>query len=97
MWIQTEHFILASDAHLGMGGLDVFAAEANGNNFGEAKNLGLGVNSSEDDFAYSYDPATEEGYVSSNRKGGKGSDDIYKIKKLDICDVIMNVIVVDAS
>lgn len=86
-----------SDAHLGMGGLDVFAAEANGADFGEAKNLGLGVNSSEDDFAYFYDPTTMEGYVSSNRKGGKGSDDIYKIKKLDICDVIINVIVVDAS
>ena len=87
----------ASDAHLGMGGLDVFATVAKGADFGEAKNLGLGVNSSEDDFAYSYDPATQEGYVSSNRKGGKGSDDIYKIKKLDICDVIINVIVVDAS
>jgi outer membrane protein OmpA-like peptidoglycan-associated protein len=86
-----------SDAHLGMGGLDIFAAEANGNGFGEAKNLGLGVNSSDDDFAYYYNPVTQEGYVSSNRKGGKGSDDIYKIKKLDICDVIINVIVVDAS
>ncbi|MDP2687867.1 MAG: OmpA family protein [Aequorivita sp.] len=87
----------SSDAHLGMGGLDIFAAEANGDNFKKPKNLGLGVNSSEDDFAYSYNPTTMEGYVSSNRKGGKGSDDIYKIKKLDICDVIINVIVVDAS
>src|SRR5690606_14738919 len=87
----------ASDAHLGMGGLDVFAAEANGNDFKKLKNLGLGVNSSEYDFAYSFNPTTMEGYVSSNRKGGKGSDDIYKIKKLDICDVIINVIVVDAS
>src|SRR5690606_23593061 len=84
-----------SDAHLGMGGLDVFAAEANGNGFGEAKNLGLGVNSSEDDFAYSFDPATQEGYVSSNRKGGKGSDDIYKIKKLESCDVTINAIVIN--
>jgi outer membrane protein OmpA-like peptidoglycan-associated protein len=87
----------ASDGHLGMGGLDVFAAKANGNSFGEVKNLGLGVNSSEDDFAYSYDPATEEGYVSSNRQGGMGSDDIYKIKKLEICDVILNILVVDAT
>ncbi len=86
-----------SDGHLGMGGLDVFASEASGNSFGEAKNLGLGVNSSEDDFAYTYDPNTKEGYVSSNRKGGKGSDDIYKIKKLEICDVVIDVIVVDAS
>lgn len=84
-----------SDAHLGMGGLDVFAAEANGNSFGEAKNLGLGVNSSEDDFAYSYNPATQEGYVSSNRKGGKGSDDIYKIKKMETCEVTINALVIN--
>lgn len=85
----------SSDAHLGIGGLDVFAAEANGDGFGEARNLGLGVNSSEDDFAYSYNPATEEGYVSSNRKGGKGSDDIYKIKKMQSCELL--VMVVDAE
>lgn len=84
-----------SDAHLGMGGLDIFAAEAKGNNFGEAKNLGIGANSSEDDFAYSYDPATQEGYVSSNRKGGKGSDDIYKIKKIESCEVIINALVIN--
>jgi len=82
----------SSDAHLGMGGLDVFAAEANGDTFGEVKNLGLGVNSSDDDFAYSYSPATEEGYVSSNRKGGKGSDDIYKIKKLQSCELLVMVV-----
>ncbi|MDN3722913.1 OmpA family protein [Aequorivita sp. SDUM287046] len=86
-----------SDAHLGMGGLDVFAAEANADGFGAVKNLGLGVNSSEDDFAFSYNPVTMEGYVSSNRKGGMGSDDIYKIRKIDICDVTINVIVVDTT
>lgn len=87
----------SSDAHLGMGGLDVFAAKAKGNGFGEVKNLGLGVNSSEDDFAFTFNAATNEGYVSSNRAGGMGSDDIYKITKLDICELILNVIVVDAS
>lgn len=84
-----------SDAHLGMGGLDIFSAEANGVNFGEIKNLGLGVNSSDDDFAFSYNSSTEEGYVSSNRKGGKGSDDIYQIKKLESCDVTINAIVIN--
>lgn len=87
----------SSDGHLGMGGLDVFSAEASGNGFGEVKNLGLGVNSSADDFAFTFDTATEEGYVSSNRQGGKGSDDIYKIKKIESCDLIVNVMVVDAS
>jgi len=87
----------SSDAHLGMGGLDVFAATATAEGFGEVKNLGLGVNSTDDDFAFSYNPTTMEGYVSSNRKGGKGSDDIYKIQKIDVCEVIINAIVVDAS
>ncbi len=82
----------SSDAHLGMGGLDVFAAAANGDGFGEVRNLGLGVNSSDDDFAFVYYPATEEGYVSSNRKGGKGSDDIYKIQKIQSCELLVMVV-----
>ncbi len=87
----------SSDGHLGMGGLDVFAAEAKGNGFGEVKNLGLGVNSSSDDFAFTYDPSKAEGYVSSNRTGGKGSDDIYKINKIESCEVNLIVLVVDAN
>ncbi len=87
----------SSDGHLGMGGLDVFAAEPRGASFGEPKNLGLGVNSSEDDFAFTYNTKTEDGYVSSNRKGGKGSDDIYKIKKIVSCEVNLIVLVVDAN
>ena len=82
----------SSDAHLGMGGLDVFAAEPQGDGFGTPKNLGLGVNSSADDFAFTYNPATEEGYVSSNRQGGKGSDDIYKIQKLQSCELLAQVV-----
>lgn len=85
----------SSDGHLGMGGLDVFAAEAKGSGFEQPKNMGPGVNSSFDDFAYYFNPSTGEGYVSSNREGGKGSDDIYKIKKIESCELILDVIVVD--
>ncbi len=78
----------SSDGLMGLGGLDVFYAEANGSGFGEAKNIGADVNSSSDDFAFKFNPATEEGYVSSNRKGGVGSDDIYAVKQLvPLCDV----------
>ena len=87
----------ASDGHLGMGGLDIYSAEAKGNGFSSPKNMGLGVNSSEDDFAFYVNTATGEGYVSSNRAGGKGSDDIYKIKKIESCELIVNVLVVDAD
>ncbi len=86
----------SSDGHQGIGGLDVFSTEASRNGFGEVKNIGKGVNSSGDDFAFRFDPATMTGYVSSNRKGGKGSDDIYTVKKLEVpCKVTMNIKVVD--
>jgi outer membrane protein OmpA-like peptidoglycan-associated protein/tetratricopeptide (TPR) repeat protein len=88
----------SSDGHLGIGGLDVFAAEASGNGFGAAKNIGLDANSASDDFAFIYDPATKTGYVSSNREGGKGSDDIYAIKELEPpCEVTINVLVTDEN
>ena len=85
----------SSDGHLGIGGLDVFYAEAGGSGFDTVTNMGLGVNSASDDFAFSFDPANLEGYVSSDRQGGKGSDDIYKIKELDICEVTIAVTVVN--
>lgn len=85
----------SSDAHLGMGGLDVYSAEPQGASFGEVKNLGLGINSSDDDFAFTFNPTTKEGFVSSNRKGGKGSDDIYTIKEIEVCEVTINAVVID--
>lgn len=86
----------SSNGHQGLGGLDVFAAEASGNSFGKVTNLGNGINSSEDDFAFKFNPATKEGYVSSNRKGGVGSDDIYAIKEIEQpCSVDITVQVLD--
>ncbi len=80
----------SSTGHMGLGGLDVFYAPAEGNEFGEPKNMGLGINSPDDDFAFIYNPGTQEGYLSSNRSGGKGSDDIYSTKQLTpLCEVEM--------
>ncbi|MBT8261986.1 MAG: PD40 domain-containing protein [Bacteroidia bacterium] len=82
----------SSDGRLGIGMLDVFSAEIGRDGFGNAKNMGKGVNSANDDFAFVFNPATMTGYVSSNRDGGKGGDDIYAIKELEIaCEVTINV------
>ena len=82
----------SSNGHMGIGGLDVFSSE-NGEN---VTNLGLGTNSEADDFAFKFNPTTKEGFVSSNRKGGKGSDDIYMIKEIEqVCDISVNVKVVN--
>jgi len=67
----------ASDGHAGIGGLDVFMATVSGTTFVTSKNLGSTLNSSMDDFAFILDKEMKTGYVSSNRDGGKGNDDIY--------------------
>ena len=88
----------SSNGHMGIGGLDVFYAEAQGDGFGVVNNLGKGVNSSADDFAYKYDPTTQSGYVSSNREGGMGSDDIYMVEAVEIpCEVTIAVLVTNQN
>jgi outer membrane protein OmpA-like peptidoglycan-associated protein/tetratricopeptide (TPR) repeat protein len=80
----------SSTGHPGLGGLDVFKSDSldirvgdsNFDNFKKIVNIGTPVNSSADDFAYYENVQTEDVYFSSNRKGGKGSDDIYTLKML---------------
>jgi peptidoglycan-associated lipoprotein len=67
----------ASNGLLGMGGLDIFKVEKTGDKFGTPTNLKYPINSAGDDFAIIFEGKLEKGYFSSNRKGGKGSDDIY--------------------
>ena len=47
------------------------------NVIGKVMNLGAPVNSNADDFSFVITVNQSMGYFSSNRKGGKGSDDIY--------------------
>jgi outer membrane protein OmpA-like peptidoglycan-associated protein/tetratricopeptide (TPR) repeat protein len=86
----------SSNGHLGLGGLDVFFAKIVDGKVGPIRNVGIPVNGNADDFAFSINEETEEGFVSSNREGGVGSDDIYSIKKIQpICDVLVSVTVKD--
>ena len=67
----------SSDGFLNLGLLDIYESDVlNGSNE-MPKNLGAPYNSGADDFAFFIDSENETGYFSSNREGGKGSDDIY--------------------
>ncbi|MDH7914665.1 OmpA family protein [Winogradskyella sp. SYSU M77433] len=86
----------SSNGHLGLGGLDVFYTKEVDGKWTPIRNVGIPVNSNADDFAFTIDEETEEGFVSSNREGGKGSDDIYFVKKLQpLCDVMILATVLD--
>ncbi|AOW10259.1 OmpA family protein [Flavobacterium gilvum] len=76
---NENELYFSSDTHPGLGGLDVFLARINPDGtFDEVENVGDGVNSSKDDFAYLIDTKSRIGFFSSNRSGGKGFDDIYQ-------------------
>lgn len=72
-------FYFASDGRPGMGGLDLYKATSAGDSSWKVANMGSPVNSSQDDFAPAFE-STAAVYFSSNRLGGKGSDDIYRFK-----------------
>tara|TARA_R110002012_G_scaffold312248_1_gene522591 strand:+ start:163940 stop:165847 length:1908 start_codon:yes stop_codon:yes gene_type:complete len=88
----------SSDGHLGLGSMDVFYTKEIDGKMAPVRNVGIPVNSNADDFAFVMNEESGEGYVSSNREGGKGSDDIYMLKKLQpICDVLITATIVDAT
>ena len=90
-WLDEKgnlHF--SSNGLAGMGGLDVFKATRTKSGYKDPVNLKSPINSGADDFAFwidKYKPANGDdtilyaGYLSSNRTGGKGGDDIYRFEE----------------
>ena len=85
----------ASDREGGWGKLDVYMSESNGKVHGAAKNIGAPFNSSADDFGFFINRKKEKGFISSNRSGGKGKDDIYEWKLKEDKSKIRKVVLVD--
>jgi len=61
----------------GMGGLDIFRSTFSNGEWTKPVNMQSPINSPGDDFGIIFNPESDEGFFSSNRKGGKGSDDLY--------------------
>lgn len=79
---SKNRLYFASDGYWGNGGLDIYMVDLNQKK-PKVENMGVPVNSAADDFAYHLSN-DGTGYLSSNRTGGKGSDDIYKVLVRDI-------------
>lgn len=78
----------SSDGHYGWGDLDVYESKMSSDgSFSAPRNLGAPINSNKDDFTFVIDKTGKYGYISSNRAGGKGDDDIYSFTKGDpVCN-----------
>jgi len=80
---SNSELYFASDGHPGLGGLDVFVSRLEDNGtYKEVINVGEPANTSKDDFCFIINSETNLGYLSSNRDGGQGNDDIYKLKEI---------------
>ena len=80
----------SSNGKQGFGGLDVFRMDLNKGS--DAMNVGEPVNTSKDDFAFTYNASKKVGFFSSNRDG---NDDIFKADP--VCNVQALVRVKDAK
>ncbi len=80
-FVFENSLYFASDIFYGLGGMDIYKSEMQGDEFFSIPvNLGLGLNSEEDDFGLIIKDNAAGGligYFASNRAGGKGKDDIY--------------------
>lgn len=85
----------SSDGLVNYGLLDIYKSDILNNPDAKSKNIGEPFNTGFDDFSYVFNSETKEGYLSSNREGGKGGDDIYSFNTY-ICEQSITGVVIDA-
>ena len=84
-YVFENSLYFSSDVFYGMGGMDIYRSNIQSDeSFTIPVNLGKGINTKYDEFGFiikNNDKAEGLlGYFSSNRRGGKGGDDIYGFK-----------------
>ena len=99
---DDNELYFASDGQPGLGGLDIFITKIPKDGsleFKKVLNVGEEANSSKDDFALIINSKTKRGFLSSNRDGGQGNDDIYKfVETRPIwCEQLLHGVVTDAQ
>ena len=79
-FVTADKIYFSSDRKSGLGGLDIYQSAVVNGTLQNPINLGKPYNSIRDDFSFSLKEGENAGYLASNRKGGKGDDDIYYFK-----------------
>jgi cell division septation protein DedD len=80
-YFDGTNLYFASDWQMGFGGFDIFMAEQGDGKWIKSTNLGSPINSPRDDYGYIFDTFRNLGYFTSNRAGGRGMEDIYRVSK----------------
>lgn len=77
--IDGETMYIASEGNESIGGYDIFVSRKYRGVWTTPENLGYPINTPYDDFFFAPTANGKFAYISSNRAGGKGGYDIYKV------------------
>lgn len=79
---QTLYF--SSKSHLSMGGFDILSVKIDletGELHSSAENIGIPINTADDDFNFVWSADNTRAYFSSIRENGLGDKDVYKLER----------------
>ena len=77
--IDGETMYIASQGEGSYGGYDIFISTGSKGNWSKPVNMGYPINTPYDDFFFSPTANGKFAYIASNREGGQGGYDIYKV------------------
>lgn len=79
MSIDGKTMYMASQGHESLGGYDIFVSYKDQGVWTKPKNMGYPINTPYDDYFFAPTANGKFAYIASNRAGGKGGFDIYKV------------------
>lgn len=79
MAIDGKTMYIASQGHESLGGYDIFVSYKDQGVWSKPKNMGYPINTPYDDFFFAPTANGKFAYIASNRAGGKGGFDLYKV------------------
>ncbi|MDX1652789.1 MAG: OmpA family protein [Brumimicrobium sp.] len=79
MHIDGKTMYLASQGHESIGGYDIFVSKKEQGVWSRPVNLGYPINTPYDDFFFASTASGKYAFIASNRDGGQGGFDLYKV------------------
>lgn len=87
--VKNKRLYFSSDAHVNIGGFDIFYSALQNNDFTAPVNIGYPINSSVDDLFFVHAETDRKGFLVSNRPGG------LSLKSPTCCDDILEFMPID--
>ncbi len=85
-----NYLYFSSDGLLGLGGLDVFECRPAQYGFKSPRNIQAPINTNKDDFGFTLNKSKTAGYLSSNRKIGQQTDDLFYFSRQEVLPLLLS-------